>query len=127
MQRVTGIGGVFFKSDNPEGLYEWYAKHLGIQKSAEGYIAFRWRELDRPDERGSTAWSIFPQQSTYFEPTAAPFMVNYRVANLDALLEELRKESVWIDDKRDNSFGKFAWIRDCDGNRIELWEPPTTT
>jgi predicted enzyme related to lactoylglutathione lyase len=117
MQRVTGIGGIFFKSANPEALYKWYEEHLGIKRDAHGTVIFNWAEP------GMTVWSIFPDNTEYFAPTVSPFMVNYRVADLDALLEELKKESVWIDDKREEAYGKFAWIRDCDGNRLELWEP----
>jgi len=123
MRRVTGIGGIFFKSDDPEALYQWYADHLGIQRDKDGYVGFRWRDKDDPERSGMTVWSIFSRESTYFEPTVAPFMVNYRVENLDALLEVLRAEGVWIDEKREYEYGKFAWIRDRDGNRIELWEP----
>lgn len=118
MQRVTGVGGIFFKSENPEALYQWYEKHLGIKRNPDGSgVIFKASNGDM------TVWSVFPQSTKYFEPTVAPFMVNYRVADLDALIEALRAEGVWVDDKRDESYGKFAWIRDCDGNRIELWEP----
>jgi catechol 2,3-dioxygenase-like lactoylglutathione lyase family enzyme len=119
MERVTGIGGIFFKSDDPKALYEWYERHLGIKRDPDGSgVSFRWAGT------GMTVWSIFPRTSEYLGPDPAPLMINYRVADLDALLEVLGKEGVWIDDKRDESYGKFAWIRDCDGNRIELWEPP---
>jgi len=127
MRRVTGIGGIFLKSKDSEALYSWYEKHLGIKHDPHGAV-FMWRDAEQPEKPGSTAWSIFSHESKYFEPTSSPnFMVNYRVENLEALLEALREEGVWIDDKRDNSFGRFAWIRDCDGNRIELWEPPEGT
>ena len=136
MRRVTGLGGVFFKANNPDLLYEWYEKHLGIKRENFG-VVFRWQ--DDGDPEGCTAWSIFPQASDYFNSEDAPlkqdpglngppqpaFMINYRVDNLDALLEALRSEGVWIDPKReDYDYGRFAWISDPEGNRIELWEPP---
>jgi len=125
MKRVTGIGGIFFKSKNPEKLYRWYEKNLGIEREPHGQgAAFRWREL-KSREEGATAWAAFPKNTRYFRPSRAAFMINYRVANLDALLRALRKAGVWIDPKRDDSdYGRFAWIMDPEGNRIELWEPP---
>lgn len=124
MQRVTGIGGVFFKADDPEKMYEWYEKHLGIKRE-EGYVAFHWRDDKKPDEKGLTAWSIFRTTSNYFDPSRATFMINYRVDDLDALLEALRAEGVEIHPKReDYDYGRFAWITDPEGNKIELWEPP---
>ena len=92
---------------------------------AGGAILFRWRDDNKGD--GMTVWSIFPDNTTYFEQSRANFMINYRVADMDALLEVLRQEGVEIDPKRENhDYGKFAWIMDPDGNRIELWEPPKT-
>lgn len=120
MGRVTGIGGVFFKAEDPEKLYAWYEKHLGITRE-HGYVAF-------PDQDGVTAWSIFKKQSDYFAPSVSPMMINYRVEDLDGLLEALQADGVEIDPKRDDhEFGKFAWIMDPEGNKIELWEPPKTT
>ncbi|MFZ1166578.1 MAG: VOC family protein [Candidatus Sulfotelmatobacter sp.] len=131
MKRVTGIGGVFFKSENPEELYQWYQKNLGIQRDAHGQGAsFEWLELkvaagNRPGAEASTAWSIFPSSTKYFGASKAGFMVNYRVGDLDALLKELEKAGVQIDPHREDAdYGRFAWITDPDGNRIELWEPP---
>lgn len=122
MQRVTGIGGVFFKADDPEKMYGWYEKHLGIKRE-HGYVAFSWREEKNPDEVGMTTWSIFKRASNYFDPSTSPFMINYRVDDLDGLLEALRAEG--IDSKREDSdYGSFAWITDPEGNKIELWEPP---
>jgi predicted enzyme related to lactoylglutathione lyase len=118
MQRVTGIGGVFFKAEDPEKLYQWYEKHLGITRQ-HGYVAFQWN-----DPEGLTAWSIFKKTSNYFDPSSAQVMINYRVENLDALLNVLREEGVEIDPKREEyDYGKFAWIMDPEGNKIELWEP----
>jgi predicted enzyme related to lactoylglutathione lyase len=125
MERVTGIGGVFFKTEDPDKMYEWYEKHLGIKREAEGYVLFKWRHATDSEKPGSTAWSPFKKDTTYFEPSKAPFMLNYRVADLDALLAALKEEGVWIDEKRENAeYGRFAWIMDPEGNRIELWEPP---
>ena len=124
MKRVTGIGGVFFKSKDPTALKAWYRDHLGIASDQHGSI-FRWRQKDDPARFGHTVWSPFAEASTYFDPTTAPFMINYRVENLHALLEQLRAEGVWVDDHVEESeFGNFGWIRDPDGTRIELWEPP---
>lgn len=123
MKRVTGIGGIFFKSKDPDGLREWYRKHLGIEAESWG-ATFRWRDDPRADN-GSTAWSVMPETTKYFQPSDKPFMINFRVADLTSLLEELRAEGVTVDDKMDESeFGKFGWVMDPDGNRLELWEPP---
>jgi predicted enzyme related to lactoylglutathione lyase len=117
MERVTGIGGVFIKAEDPDGLYAWYEKHLGIKREPEGTVVFQ-------DSKGITVWSLFPKTSKYFDPSQAQFMMNYRVENLDALLEALRAEGVEIDPHReDYDYGRFAWIMDPEGNRIELWEP----
>lgn len=125
MKRVTGIGGIFFKAEDPDKLYEWYEKHLGIKREPHGQGAMlHWREAENPERRGGTVWAIFENDTKYFEPSRAPFMLNYRVENLDALLEALREEGVEIDPKRENyDYGRFAWIRDPEGNKIELWEP----
>jgi len=126
MQRVTGIGGVFFKSKDPQNLSAWYEKHLGL-KSEQNVIFFHWRDANT-NAPGTTLLSFFPQDTKYFEPSSSPLMMNYRVENLDELLEVLRAEGVQVDDKRENSeYGRFAWITDPDGNRIELWEPPAGT
>ena len=93
MKRVTGVGGIFFKSDDPEKLYQWYEKHLGVHRGPDGSGAtFEWRETDEPDKKGMTVWSIFPRGTKYFEPSNSAFMINYRVTDLDELLEELKKE-----------------------------------
>ncbi len=112
MQRVTGIGGVFIKSKDPARLSAWYAKHLGLQPDpAHGGVALYWC-----DDKGSnpfTAWAIFPAESSYFDPSQAPFMINFRVTDLDALLKKLTAEGVLIDPKReDHEYGRFAWVYD---------------
>ena len=125
-KRVTGIGGIFFKADDPKAMNAWYQKHLGIDVMPDGSCAiFPWREAESPDLEGMTVWSIHKRDTNHYGPGPQTFMVNYRVENLDELLAALKAEGVWIDEKRDNSdFGKFAWIKDPEGNRIELWEPP---
>lgn len=124
-KRVTGIGGVFFKSKNPEKLKQWYYEHLGVTPDEDGFVMFPWREHDDPDEVGFTAWEVFPANTKYFDPSGAPFMVNYRVADLDTLLAQLREEGVKVDDQREDAeYGRFGWAYDPEGNKIELWEPP---
>jgi len=127
MKKVTGLGGVFFKCENPKGMNEWYAKNLGIPVTEYG-ANFEWRNADNPSEKGSTAWSTFPQNTKYFDPSLKPFMINYRVENLVALVEELKKENVTITDEiSEYDYGKFVHILDPEGNAIELWEPTEET
>ena len=117
MKRVTGIGGIFIKSADPARLREWYQRHLGIPVEAWGGTAFQ--------GHGTTVWNVFEAGSNYFAPSQTQFMVNYRVADLRALIAALRAEGCQVDDKVDESeFGKFGWVVDPDGNKIELWEPP---
>lgn len=125
MAKVTGIGGVFFKARDAEKLRAWYREHLGIEATPEGGAVFEWRELDDPNRRGMTVWTIFPEDSRYFDPSRSRFMVNYCVTNLRETLAELRARGVAVDERVEESeFGKFGWITDPEGNRIELWEPP---
>jgi predicted enzyme related to lactoylglutathione lyase len=125
MKRVTGIGGIFFKSRDPSALAKWYADHLGLPVGADGTANIEWREKDRPEEVGTTVWAPFKQDTTYFGSSGASFMMNFRVDDLDAVLAALAAEGVEIDPKReDYDYGRFAWIIDPEGNRIELWEPP---
>jgi len=125
MKRVTGIGGIFFKAKDPSALGAWYKDHLGLAVGPDGSANFEWREKDQPEATGMTVWSPFKEDTKYFEPSRSPFMINYRVDDLDALLAALRAEGVWIDEKREDApYGRFAWIMDPEGNRIELWEPP---
>ena len=122
MKRVTGIGGVFFKAKDPEKLKAWYRTHLGIESESWGAV-FHWRDDPRSAD-ASTAWSVFTEETKYFAPSEKPFMINYRVADLNGLLDQLRTEGVEVDPKVDESeFGKFGWVMDPEGNRIELWEP----
>jgi catechol 2,3-dioxygenase-like lactoylglutathione lyase family enzyme len=123
--RILGIGGVFFKSANRDQMREWYSKHLGLADKGEG-VMLPWREHDDPKKEHVTVWTVFPTSTDYFDPSHAPFMVNYIVDDLDALLDRLKQEGVKIDAKRMNeSYGRFAWIYDLDGNKIELWQPPS--
>ena len=126
-KRVTGLGGFFFKTPDVARLKDWYAKHLGIPISPhfDGW-AFEWRDAADPEKKGSTLWSLFDAKSAYFDPSPAPFMCNFRVENLDEVLALLNAEGVKVDPAREDSdFGRFAWVYDPDGNKIELWEPPT--
>ena len=126
MNRVTGLGGVFLKANDPKAQYEWYEKHLGIKaKAEEGGAMFHWRYADDPEKTGMTVWSMFPQNTKYFGTGSQTQMLNYIVDDLDSLLEALKAEGVAIDPKGEQEeYGKFAWITDPEGNRIELWEPP---
>jgi predicted enzyme related to lactoylglutathione lyase len=129
MEKVTGIGGIFFKAADAKSLGAWYRDHLGVPiDETYGGASFEWREHDKPDVVGSTVWSTFPSTTTYFDPTRAPFMINYRVADLDAMLDQLRKAGATVDEKIDDSeFGRFGWATDPEGNRFELWQPPKKT
>ena len=123
MKRVTGIGGIFFKANDPDTLKQWYREHLGIEADQHG-ATFEWRDAEDPSKPGQTVWSLFPANTEYFNPSTAPFMINYRVADLDGLLTALREAGVWVADKVESyDFGRFGWIMDPEGNRIELWEP----
>jgi predicted enzyme related to lactoylglutathione lyase/ketosteroid isomerase-like protein len=122
--KVTGLGGVFFKSADPKALCKWYDEHLGTRFEGNGYKAFAWRRHENKEHFGSTAFSPFKSTTDYFAPSTKDFMFNLRVNNLDAILERLRKEGVHVFDKTDSyDFGKFGWILDLEGNKVELWEP----
>src|SRR5471030_3035230 len=119
MKRVTGIGGVFFKAKDPKALQAWYQQHLGIDVKPWGGAAFEWTD------GGTTAWNIASAQSDQFAPSTATFMVNYRVEDLHALVKVLREEGCNVLEKIDDSeYGKFAWVIDPEGNKVELWQPP---
>ena len=125
MQRVTGIGSIFIKARDPERMKDWYRRHLGIDIQSWGGTSFRWQTPERPEPDGMTVWSIFPPDTRYFDPSPAPFMVNYRVDDLHAVLAALREEGCTVDAKVEESeFGKFGWVMDPEDNRIELWQPP---
>tara|TARA_R110002012_G_scaffold152027_1_gene311965 strand:+ start:1609 stop:1992 length:384 start_codon:yes stop_codon:yes gene_type:complete len=119
--RVTGIGGVFFKSKDPKASKDWYNKHLGFNTDDYG-ATFRWKNDE--NEECTTQWSPFKEDTTYFEPSKKEFMFNYRVENLVELLKTLKEEGVTVVGKMEEySYGKFGWILDNEGNKIELWEP----
>ena len=122
--RILGIGGIFFKSANRDQTREWYSKHLGLADKGSGAM-LPWRQHDDPQKEQVTVWTVFPASTDYFAPNQ-PFMINYIVDDMDALLNRLKQEGVKIDPKRmDESYGRFAWIYDPDGNKIELWQPST--
>lgn len=122
-RRVTGIGGVFFKSPNPKQLKEWYSNHLGIDSDQYGG-KFMWRAAEGSDELRTTVWSPMESETDYYQPSQREFMINYRVENLDELLKVLKSEGVQqIGEMQSFEYGKFAWIMDPDGTKIELWEP----
>lgn len=124
-KRVTGIGGIFFKSSDPDKMKEWYGKHLGFPMDQWG-CSFQWKDINDPEAKtpASTQWSPFKADTKYFQPSEKAFMFNYRVENLTELLEELKKEGVTIvGEMQEFPYGKFGWIMDPDGNKIELWEP----
>ena len=122
MEKVTGIGGVFFKVGDVGKMAAWYQEHLGIH-TQDGCADFPWREKERPDEIGRTVWAMFPTDSTHFGESSSRLMINYRVANLDRMLEQLRTGGIKVEKVEDHDYGRFAWIMDPEGNRIELWEP----
>ena len=122
MEKVTGIGGIFFRVRDPEMMSAWYREHLGIPIE-DGHADFAWREGDRPDLAARTVWSLFPADTDYFGPARPAFMINYRVASLDRMLEQLRRGGIAIEKVEDYDYGRFAWISDPEGNRVELWEP----
>ena len=120
--RILGIGGVFMRSANRDQMREWYSKHLGLADKGGGAM-LPWRDHDDPKKEHVTVWTLFSNSSDYF-PATQPLMVNYIVDDMDALLDRLKQEGVKIDPKRmDESYGRFAWIYDLDGNKIELWQP----
>lgn len=123
-KRVTGIGGIFFKSSDPAALLDWYRNHLGIASADWGGFAFQWQEPEQPTQVGYTVWSAFPDSSTYFAPSESSFVVNFRVANLTDLVATLRDEGVEIvGDIEQHPNGMFAWVLDLEGRKVELWEP----
>lgn len=122
MKKVTGLGGIFFKSKDPKAMKEWYTTNLGLPSTLWG-TSFEWRQDDDPEKKGQTVWSPFKEDTTYFEPSTKEFMINYIVENMEQLVEELRAAGVTILDEIDNTeYGKFVHILDPEGNKIELWE-----
>jgi predicted enzyme related to lactoylglutathione lyase len=125
MKRVTGIGGIFFKAKDAPALQAWYKHHLGIDVQSWGGAAFDWTDGEGRPVGGTTAWSINAAQGDTFAPSSATFMVNYRVDDLLGLIEALREEGCDVLGKVDDSeYGKFGWVMDPEGNKVELWQPP---
>jgi predicted enzyme related to lactoylglutathione lyase len=125
MKRVTGIGGVFFKAQDAAALREWYRRHLGIDVQDWGGAVFFWNDDEGRPTGGTTTWSVSPTTTEYFAPSPAPFMINYRVADLASLLDTLRAEGCQVVDHTEESeFGHFGWVIDPEGNKVELWQPP---
>jgi len=123
MKKVTGIGGVFFKCQDPDGVKEWYKEHLGFDTDQWG-TNFEWRKSGNPEKKGFTQWSPFSDKTEYFQPSTKEFMINYRVENIEELINELRQSGVTICDEIETfEYGKFVHILDLEGNKIELWEP----
>lgn len=122
--KVTGIGGVFFYSENPKDMKEWYTKNLGMEINNWGSSSFESRDINRPDEVNSLQWTPFKTSSDYFSPSKKEYMINYRVQNIEGLVEKLKANGVTIlDTMATYDFGKFIHIMDQEGNKIELWEP----
>lgn len=122
-KKATGIGGIFFKCQDPEKVKSWYQKHLGLVTNEYGAL-FEFRSIDEPEKKGYLQWSPFSDETKYFQPSAKEFMINYRVENLEALLKDLADNGVEIVGELESyDYGKFAHIMDPEGNKIELWEP----
>ncbi|MDB5118836.1 MAG: gloA [Sphingobacteriales bacterium] len=122
--KVTGIGGIFFFSDNPKETKEWYAKNLGLEINEWGSVSFESRNLNKPEEIDSLQWSPFKKGDEYFSPSKKNFMINYRVQNIEGLVNKLKENGVTIlDSIATYDYGKFVHIMDAEGNKIELWEP----
>lgn len=125
MKRVTGIGGIFFKAKDAPALRAWYKRHLGIDVQAWGGTAFSWADADGTPTTGTTVWSVAADTSDQFAPSTTPFMINYRVDDLYALVAALKEEGCHVLEKIDDSeYGKFAWVIDPEGHKVELWQPP---
>lgn len=125
MKRVTGIGGIFFSAKDPVALRAWYKQHLGIDVQAWGGAAFTWTDAADTPTNGTTIWSIAAADGEHFAQGKPGFMVNYRVEDLAALLQALRDEGCHVLEKTDDSeYGKFGWVMDPEGNKVELWQPP---
>ena len=125
MRRVTGIGGVFFKAKDAPALRAWYKRHLGMDVQDWGGTAFSWSDADGKPTGGTTVWSVAPETSNQFAPGSASFMINYRVEDLHALVAALKAEGCKVLEKiEDTEYGKFAWVIDPEGNKVELWQPP---
>jgi predicted enzyme related to lactoylglutathione lyase len=126
MKRVTGIGGIFFTAKDPKALCSWYKQYLGIDVQDWGGTAFTWSDADGNPTKGTTVWSVGADDGKLFAPSTSAFMINYRVEDLESLLQVLRDEGCNVLDKSDYSeYGKFGWVIDPEGNKVELWQPPS--
>jgi catechol 2,3-dioxygenase-like lactoylglutathione lyase family enzyme len=126
MAKAFGISGVFFRSGDPELLYAWYEMHLGLRRSPGGVVLFPWREAGDEAKEQTTPWSLFPRDTDYFGPASPAFMVNYVVDDLDGMVANLRAAGAQVEDRQeDSAYGRFAWVTDPEGNRIERWQPPS--
>jgi len=125
MQKVTGIGGVFLKARNPQAMMGWYQEHLGVEFNGQSHFQFRWVNQKDPAVPGSTVFSFFPEDTKYFNPADTPFMINFRVNDLETMMAELKAKGVTIAGEMQvyDGYGKFGWIMDPENNKIELWEP----
>jgi predicted enzyme related to lactoylglutathione lyase len=122
--KVTGIGGIFFFSDDPKQMKEWYTKNLGLEINDWGSSSFEFRDINNPDETGSLQWTPFKRGSEYFAPSKKEFMINYRVQNIEGLISQMKENGVTVlDEIATYDFGKFVHVMDGEGNKIELWEP----
>ena len=123
MKKVTGIGGIFFKCDDPKKMNEWYSQNLGLPVQSWGTM-FKWRDAEDPEKESYTVWSPFAADTKYFEPSKKDFMINYQVEDLEALVEQLKADGVtFVDELVDSEYGKFIHLVDPEGNKIELFEP----
>jgi D-3-phosphoglycerate dehydrogenase len=120
-KRVTGVGGIFFKAKDPKAMYAWYEKHLGMKQ--EPVVDFPWKDAETGED-AHTYWSLFKPDTKYMEPSSSSFMINYRVADMDAVVSALEAEGIKVLGRQDDEYGRFAWIMDPEGNKIELWAPP---
>lgn len=121
--KITGLGGVFIKSENPDDLKKWYEEQLGLPCDQYGHL-FSWRKNENPDEVGYTQFSVFEKNTSYLDPSMKEFMINFRVDDLEAMIDRLKKEGMKVVGEIERyDYGKFGWVMDPDGNKIELWEP----
>ena len=125
MAKVTGLGGLFFKATDVDTTRNWYSKHLGLEFSEWGGWGWEWRDRDDPDRVGRTEWAPFKADTEYMAPSDQPFMMNFRVDDLDAMIQQLTAAGIeLIGEPEDTEYGKFAWVMDPNGIKLELWQPP---
>jgi len=123
MANVLGIGAVMFKSKDPEALGAWYGKMLGLPLRGEGFGLFRWRSHDEPGREHCSVWALFPEGAEKFGTSRSPFVINYIVDSLDEVLDRLRRAGAAVEEVEESEEGRFGWVYDPEGNRVELWEP----